>query len=162
MIIVENQTFGDFLKKERKKRNMTQKEFCKIIDVSSNTLINYENGHFEPSKKRQEEIKKILNGEATPKPLEDRLIELREHLDNKNLSPEELLKEPVDVFNETMTRMRLVLDEFYSCISEDKYELLILYAGLNSTGKIKAREYLQDLIVNPKYTKITSDSINEQ
>lgn len=58
---MENPSFGVFLKQERKKRSLTQKEFCKIIGVSSNTLINYENGHSEPSKKKQAEIRTAIN-----------------------------------------------------------------------------------------------------
>ena len=47
-------------KELRKKKNLTQKEFCELIGVSLRALSNYENGNIDITLKKVQEIADIL------------------------------------------------------------------------------------------------------
>lgn len=128
--------YARYLKGKRKKLKMTQKEFCELIGVSINTLINYENGHSEPSKTRKKDI-------------DDIIFNLEE-----SRNETEIAEHTVSLLLENLN----ILAETYK-LPNDKSELLKLYDALNASGKTKAREYLQDLAGNSKYTL---PEINEQ
>ena len=116
--------FGKRIKLARKKKGLKQYELAEIINKSEATIRKYENGSIEAPWNVIEEIAKALD-----------------------VSPFDLT---IDV--EKLRADVKLQGEISKVFGEDGLELLNDFDKLNDKGKVKASEYVSDLITHPKYT----------
>jgi transcriptional regulator with XRE-family HTH domain len=57
-------TFGEVLKRDRKRLAMTQEEFGKLLHVSQQTVANWENGQSYPRQSRRQKIMEVLGSQS--------------------------------------------------------------------------------------------------
>lgn len=135
--------------KIRKLNGLTQKELASKLGISSTNVSSWEQGKSSPDVDTLIEICKILNtsvvemyGYKAPHPEQ---------------SFEGVHKYLVDINNDTFKAG----SEFNS-LEDDEKKLLSFYNQLNSEGKEKALEYLEDLTQLHKYKKSDFDQMVDE
>ncbi|HCC01468.1 MAG TPA: XRE family transcriptional regulator [Ruminococcaceae bacterium] len=120
--------FGKRLMALRKSENLTRDKLANELDMSVNTLRNYENGCREPGHKF--------------------VIKMAERF---NVSTDYIL----GVSDEKRMKDHVAETEKQE-LSSDKKQLLKSYDSLNDEGQEFALEYMNGLTYNPKYKKCNS------
>ena len=130
---------GDKIKQIRKDKNISQKDFAKILKMPVSTLANYENNHREPNIETLRSIAKALE------------VDLNQLLYEKE-ALEKL--EKMHVFFDGLHNTNEDIDEY---IDEDIYE----YRNTNYNNSIQTLKFLADKVDNhnlkEKFKKYLND-----
>ena len=132
-------TFGERLKKARKRAGISQVELSRSVDLSKSTICNYEAGKRErPSIPIVKAIAEVLNvpwWELAGLPVEE--IDGQKHV--RRLDYEE--------------KMLANYEKFHGQEAQRREALLSHYDRLNDDGQEKAVERVQELTEIPRYQK---------
>ena len=129
------ESFRIRLEKALTANNMKPIELAEKAGISQSTISQYRSGYSKPKAKRLVKIAEIL------------------HVNPAWLMGLDVPEEPQDLSVGTYNQCDQSFDSVPVSLREDELRLLNNYNRLNTYGKEKAIEYVEDLVGNVKYTE---------
>ena len=143
-VIVLSIESGKKIQRARKAKNLTQKQLAEILGLATGTVQQYELGKRQPPLKTVEKIADVLS----VSPFD--LVGDSDEIALSWLDTEEF-RERCSRINPLPLNLTIGASEL-SYLTKDEVIVIGAYRNLTAQGQEKLRDYMIDLLENPKYT----------